>query len=611
MTKRFTSVLALLTLVAIIGSACSSSQQADSQPDDQVAAKGGVLDVETDGIGFTAGFDPTGEYLGLTFSLMGNLMGRTLVTYRHTQGEAGNEVVPDLATALPEVSADGMTYTFTLKDGIKFGPPLSREITSSDIEFAFRRINTSGLAQYPSYFRVIEGMEEEVKELPDSISGIETPDDKTIVFHLIEKTPDFPYRLALPAAQAMPEEVAGCFDKSGEYGRYYVSSGPYMIEGSDELDAASCSSLKPLSGFNPDTHLYFVRNPDYEPSTDSTEIRENNVDEIRIDVNTNSKDIYNKIEAGEIDAAVSSGNPPPDVLRRYSTDANLEDNLKIGSDDRTWYLTMNLTTAPFDDIHVRKAANLVMDKESLRQAWGGEISGRVATHIMPPEMTGGTPTAEEYDPYPHDVEAAKEEMALSRYDSDGDGMCDHDACKDVIVINRNLSPWTEMEPVVQQSLAEIGIDIQVRPLDPSSAYTTIQTVNKQIQLGMNPGWGKDYPDPYTFIGFLFASSGIACEGNYNYALVGFNKEIAGECGVPYVEGVPNVDADIERCLDAPAGDTRNTCWIDLDKKLMEEVVPWVPYLWPTVITTVSDSVTAWDYDQFAASTAWSKLAVED
>ena len=66
-----------------------------------------------------------GEYLGEAWGIMSNLLVRTLVGYRHVPGAAGNEVIPDLATDTGQVSADGLTYTFTLKDGIMFGPPLS------------------------------------------------------------------------------------------------------------------------------------------------------------------------------------------------------------------------------------------------------------------------------------------------------------------------------------------------------------------------------------------------------------------------------------------------------------------------------------------------------
>jgi len=71
-----------------------------------------------------------------------------------------------------------------------------------------------------------------------------------------------------------------------------------------------------------------------------------------------------------------------------------------------------------------------------------------------------------------------------------------------------------------------------------------------------------------------------------------------------------VDADIERC-DELLGEDRTQCWIDLDEKLMEDVVPWVPYTWPFTNNIVSTSVTQWDFDQFSGVTAFAHVAVDD
>jgi peptide/nickel transport system substrate-binding protein len=620
---RFFPVSVLLVVLVLIGAACGGDDDGGTTtgPTGETGTTtGGTYRIETDGIAYTSGGDPTGEYLGLSFGILSNLLDRTLLTYYHSSGENGNSLVPDLAEDFPEVSADGLTYTFHLKDGIMFGPPLSREITSADVEFAFRRMATESLvAQYGFYYYgLIDGLELGDDPGAGGIPGIETPDDKTIVFHLTRIAPEFEFLVAMPAAGPMPEEVAGCFTEAGEYGRYVVSSGPYMYEGTDSLDASSCDALTgsgPIAGFDPEDHSYFVRNPDYDPATDNPEVRENNVDRIEIDLNTNVADIYDKIERGELDGAVSSGNPPADVLQRYSTDEALQPLLKTGQDDRTWYITMNLAAAPFDDIHVRKAANLVMDKAGILQAWGGDINGEIATHIQPPALTGGSPTNEEYDPYatPNfggDVDAAKEEMRQSVYDTDGDGMCDTPDCSGVVMVNRNTSPWTESEAVVVDSLAQIGIEVDVREAE--DHYTIIQTVSNETPIGMNPGWGKDFPDSSSFVGFLFDGRGIACEGNYNYSLVGLTRDKANECGIQFEE-VPSVDSDIDNCKQVALEgdiDATNQCWIALDEKLMEDVVPWVPYLWPTIITTIGPAVTAWDFDQFAGTTAFSKVAVD-
>ncbi len=99
----------------------------------------------------------------------------------------------------------------------------------------------------------------------------------------------------------------------------------------------------------------------------------------------------------------------------------------------------------------------------------------------------------------------------TQYDTNGDGICDVDACKDVLMINRSSPPQVDMTPILTADLAKIGITLKARELDTSTAYTTSQTVNKLIPIGANAGWGKDYADPSTFA-VLFQSSGIDCNG---------------------------------------------------------------------------------------------------
>ncbi len=574
-------VLALTLLAAACGGAEEAAEPSGTGDSGGEVTKGGTYRLETDAFEWNASLDPSGEYLGTAWAIYSNLTLRGLVTYPHLPGAEGQEIVPDLAEDMPEVSEDGLTYTFTLKDGVMFGPPVDREITSQD-----------------------------VKTVKDDVSGIETPDDKTIIFHLTEETPDFLFRLAMPATAPIPEEVAKCWTKAGEYGRYSISSGPYMYEGSADLDISSCDSMKPIAGFDPNQFVKLERNPNYDPSTDSPEVRENNIDAWELELNTNTQDIFDKIQAGQVEEAIAS--PPKQVLREYATDPELKPSLHAGTGDRTWYLTMNLTQPPFDDIHVRKALNLVMDKDGLRTAWGGPIFGEIANHILPETMLPGLLT--DYNPYPSDnstgdVEAAKEEMMQSKYDTDGDGVCDGPECEGILHISRSTPPWTEMIPIIEDSAGKIGLDLTTRELEDS--YTAIQTTSKNVPFASNAQWGKDYPDASTFM-VLFDSRSILPTGNVNYSLVGVSPEqnTDEKLGVDGTLDVPSVDSRIDDC-NATAGDERDQCWADLDKYLMEEVVPWVPYLDATNIDITGPAVTQYVFDQFAGEPAWSKVAVDE
>ena len=120
-----------------------------------------------------------------------------------------------------------------------------------------------------------------------------------------------------------------------------------------------------------------VRNPAYNPATDSTKARENLPDEFTFTVNSNADDIYARVTRGDIEEEVAG--ETPSVLRQYNKSPQLHTN----DGDRTWYLTMNLTQPPFDDLHVRRAVNFVVNREALRKSWGGPSAGAIATHIAP------------------------------------------------------------------------------------------------------------------------------------------------------------------------------------------------------------------------------------
>jgi peptide/nickel transport system substrate-binding protein len=610
-TKR-SAIVSFAVVLAIVATGCGTKTP-KSGSGGQVH-RGGVYRTAISSFGFTGGFDPTDEYLGLAWDFYGAML-RTLVTYRHVAGPAGNVPVADLATSVPQPTDGGLTYTFHLKPGIMFGPPMSRPITSQDIAYAFERMDSKPeVAQYAFYFDgVVQGMNQHGGP-PTPISGIDTPDASTIVFHLTKPTGDFLYRLALPATAPIPHEVAACFPTGGGYGRDVVSSGPYMIQGAQNVDISSCKAITPMSGFDPTTHLTLVRNPNYAQATDSSSDRSNLVNGISVIVDSNVTDIFEKVQNGSLDGSLAD-TPPAAIEQQYLTNPSLRSGYHSNLGDRTWYITMNLSTPPFDDIHVRKAVNDIIDKAGLLKAWGGPTHGQIATHIMPPTMLANQLTSS-FDPYATPGEAgsltlAKQEMMLSKYDPKHDGMCDVAACNRLVMINRNYPPWTDMEPIVAQDLAKIGIGVVPRELDTGAAYQTIQTVKNEIPIALNAGWGKDYADPYTFAEPLFSSSSIIPSGNVNNPLVGLTRSQASSMGIGYPPGgVPSVDTQIDGC-EGMAGQARLTCWVNFDKFMMTNVVPWVPYLWATNITITAPSVTRYQFDQFSGYISLTQIAVNN
>jgi len=630
---RFTVYLAVIVALAAVIAGCGSKKNSSSsgtttnasspfQPSkgytNGSAAKGGTYRVGWEqSFGFTDNFDPTGEYLGNAWGILVNLMLRPLIGYQHLPGAAGNKLIGDLATAVPTPTDGGLTYTYHLRSNIKFGPPVNRVITSKDVAYALNRLaDANDGGQYAFYYTVIKGWNDAAAQSAKTkklvpVSGISTPDDSTLVIHLTQRTGDFNYRMSMPATAPIPPEVGACFEgKPGDYGRNVISSGPYIIQGATG-SFTSCAALKPFAGYAgaDGNKLILVRNPNYDQSTDV--YRKNYPDQFDYTIDSNADDIFQKVAAGQLEDEVSS--PSPKTLRQYETDPTLRRRLQTNVGDRTWYLTMNLTQPPFDDIHVRKAMNYVMNKQALRLAWGGPIEGSIATHIVPPVLYNGG--LAEYDPYATPNEAgsvskAEAEMKQSKYDPDHTGKCTASACKNVLMIADTRAVDNRMIPVIQAAAKNIGITFTVRQIN--GAYTTIQTTSKNIPISERPGWGKDYADPSTFFAELFDGRAIIPEGNTNYSLVGITAAInnSKKLGVTGdLSNVPSVDADIDNCQ-AQLALARTNCWENLDKKLMTTVVPWVPYLWSNNVIILGPKVTTWNYDQFSDGTAYARVSVK-
>jgi ABC-type transport system substrate-binding protein len=272
---------------------------------------------------------------------------------------------------------------------------------------------------------------------------------------------------------------------------------------------------------------------------------------------------------------------------------------------------MNLTQPPFDDIHVRKAMNWVMDKHALVQAWGGPTIGQVANHIVPDSMFSNQ--LAEFKPYKTsgdkgNVGKAKEAMKGSKYDTKGNGTCSAGACHNVYLLADAREVDTKMLPVIESSAKKIGITFKVHTI--KGAYPTLQTPSKNVPIGERPGWGKDYADALTFFTPLFDGRNIIPNGNTNYSLVGITPsqcktlKVTGNC-----QGVPSVNSQLDKCS-VLIGLPRMTCYERLDKYLMTAVVPWVPYMWSLATHITAPNVTKWSFDQFSGSIGYAHVAVK-
>jgi peptide/nickel transport system substrate-binding protein len=616
--RRYTKFLALVSVLGIITAACARAEDTGGE-DGEELTPGGTLELNLLG-DVSAAFDPQKEYYSVTWEFFRCCLLRTLVSYPATPTEeGGTELVPDLATEVPQPSEDGLTYTFTIKDGVTYGPPFEDvEVTAGDfIRALMREADPEGSSGgYSFYYSVIEGFDEFGAGDADTISGLTAVDDKTLEIKLTRPAGDLPYRMAMHATAPIPPHPTNADAQMGaaqghdkDYGRFLVATGPYMFEGSEALDfTAPAKDQKPVAGYEPGKSIIMVRNPGWNPDTD--EIRPAYVDRIEFEIGGTEEDNANKVDQGILDMQFD-GVAPPQQVRQYQQDPNLKDQIFINPSDAVRYLSFNIAEPPFDDINVRKAVNFALDKEGMRRIRGGPLVGEIANHIMVDALENNL--LKDYNPYESpnnqgDIAAAQEAIKASKYDTDGDGVCDAPECKDVLAATDEADPYPDQAALIQSNLEPLGITLDIRSFERTTMYDKCNDIGAKTAFCLAPGWGKDYADGTTFGEPLFGSGAIGPDACCNYALVGADSKALADAGYATTD-VPNVDDKITACDETPTGDERITCWAELDQQLMEEVVPWVPYLFDNYVRTVSSRVRNYTFDQFAGLPALEKIAL--
>jgi peptide/nickel transport system substrate-binding protein len=604
--KRYLRLLALVGVLAITAAACG--EEAAQQPGgggEQQVQKGGTLlaGLESD---FDEGFDPQRSYYTVNWGFYHCCLLRTLVTTPPTTAEnGGNDLVPDLATDLPELSEDGLTYTFTIREGVRYAPPYDdTEIVAQDFINAMEREADPKVgAGYPFYYSVIEGFDDFSDGKADTISGMTAVDDHTLEITLSRPAGDFPYRMMMPASAPIPTGADEGHER--DWGRLFISSGPYMLEGADQAEQPPTD---PYPGYEPGRSFILVRNPTWSQEVD--DIRSANLDRIEVQIGLTTEDMQNKVSAGELDLNID-GVPPPQVIQQYQADPERKDQVVSYSGDGGYYMSMNQAEPPFDDIHVRKALNFAVDKAGLLQIRGGPLFGEPAQHIMYDSILNNL--LADFAPYqtPNDqgdIEAAKAEMAQSKYDTDGDGVCDDPVCENIVAATDEADPYPDQAALFQQNVDPLGITLDITSFERTTMYDKCNDPGAHVALCMGPGWFKDYADATTFGEPLFGSVAIGPDSCCNYGLVGAPPDLLRENGYEVTE-VPSVDDLHAQCDTLPIGDERFQCWADYDRTLTEDVVPWVLINYAREVFVYGDRIVGWDYDQFSSLPTLSEIGL--
>ena len=594
---RYVSVVAVLAIVAAAcGGNGGDSTSSDGGTSGAAPVKGGTLRAGFDGgSDFFYGMNPTAEYYSLSWEYLRCCLARTLLSYSGTPAdEGGNDTLPDLATDQPTISDDGLTYTFTLKDGIMFGDPINREITADDFVTAINRIadpEASSGGYWFYYAGVIKGFQEAYDDPKlEEVSGVKAVDDKTLEITLEKPLGAFPYLVAMPATAPLPEELVKAHPK--DIGQFLVSSGPYQWEGMEGLDL---TGKTPPEGMDIGKSYVLVRNPSWDQSTD--DLRPAYLDRIEIQVGGEVQDLLDKVDAGALDICQTCLGTAT-TLQAYHADPAKEDLIKVYPSDGITYTGLNVFQPPMDDIHVRKAVNWVIDRAALLRLIGGPDQGEITSHFIPPSMLDGL--GQDYNPYGTpdergDVTKAMDEMKQSKYDTDQDGICDAPECTfDALTVTDDDDAIKTLETMAA-SMEKIGLKINIKTLQYSAVVQKCATLAAH-QAFCQASWGKDFASAFTYFDPLLDGG----ENGSNYAFLGTTEADLTKNGytVP-ADGIPNITDQIDECWAKPVGDEANQCWADLDKYVMEEIVPVVPRRFSNQIDILGVDIANYSFDQFA------------
>ena len=553
---------------------------------------------------------------------------RTLLSYNgQPTGQGGGVLRPDLAATLPEISPDGLTWTFRIREGIRYGPPLEDvAVTTPDLVRSIERalsprpevlpddwkeIQDSYLGDYLNLRGILEGAEAYVDGSTDRISGLETPDPRTLVVHLTAPTGTLGAILAFPDMAPIPENP---FDREARFGiatgqgryfgRYLAATGPYMVEGAGDLDYS-----KPPEGWQQPigdgaATYTLVRNPSWIRGTD--QLRTAAPDRIVVSRVATGEDALDLVSSGALDL-IWDWSPTGDELERARSLPGVEVEASAG--DHIRFLGMNVAIPPLDDVHVRRAINYAIDRPAIGRLFAdvGAFNGRVLTHV-------GLDSQENnlllnFDPFGAregpDLAAAREAMAASAYDTDGDGSCDAPACSGIELLapandqfGLNGPARARAASVIADQLRAIGLDIKPRIVPDERFASLYGRPEDHIAMRLD-AWFKDASSGATWFPPLFGGSSLDVTGfSTNEYLVGASPKDLERWGYEVTE-VPSVDDRIDTCL-GQAFEAQLQCWAELDRHLTEDIVPWVPLLEGTHLTVVSTRLRRFSADQSAA-----------
>ncbi len=428
------------------------------------------------------------------------------------------DLTPNLAESFT-VSPDGKTYTFKLRQGVKFTN--GRQLTADDVLYSITRTcNPKTQSPGASFFGAIEGFDAFNGGKADHLAGVKVLDPATVQFTLSRPDATFLQVLALNFATVVPKEEV---EKAGvDFGKHPVGSGPFRLQ-----------------EWKLGQRITLVRNPDYyQPGVP-------HLDKLVVEVAQEPLTALLRLQSGEIDA-LGDGIPPA-KFNEVMKDPAFKNDIVVGSRLETSYLTMKVGMKPFDDIRVRQAVAAAINKKRIVKLINGRAT--VADQILPPGMPGYDKdfVGIAYDPA-HAKELLKQAGLADGFSTD--------------LYANNTDPNPRIAEAIQQDLAAVGIKVSLKTLAQENVIAAGGDPNQGPMVwsgGM--AWSDDFPDPADFFTPIL-SCDSATKGGWNWSFY---------CNKPLDAQAQAADAITDPAKSAE----RDAAWAKIYRAVMADT-PWVP-----------------------------------
>jgi peptide/nickel transport system substrate-binding protein len=438
-----------------------------------------------------------------------------LLNYPDKAGAAGSQLQPEVAKALPTVSADGKTYTFTIKNGFKFSPPSNEAVTAKSFAYAINRdLNPKMQSPASQFIGDIVGAQDVIAGKAKQASGVVVNGNK-LTIKLTQKAPDFLSRIAMPFFCAIPTNTP--INPNGV--QKIAGAGPYYI-----------------ASWEPKRQLVLKKNPNYHGN------RPQNLDQIIYTVGVSPQASVLQIQKGSADYA-ADGIPPTahsQLGPKYGPDSQAAKDGKqqyfVNPTLSFRYLALNTTRPMFKDAKMRQAVNNAIDRRALLNQRGA-YAGQPTDHYLPPGTPGSTGTGSAYPLDKPDVSKAKK-LAGGKKGT-------------AVMYTCNESPCPEQAQILQANLSAIGIDAEVRQFERAVQFSKEGTKGEPFDIAFE-GWTADYNDPYDFLNVLLYGKSIQKANNVNFSYFNdpkYNKkmeEAAGLTGGERYDTYGKLDLDIAK-----------------------------------------------------------------